>query len=429
MTNDVTTEVKNALGAFETFKTDLLPKLGKLDAFDAATFDRVQKDIGAAVEQNQKNAAELEAMKIKAAEQEKANDKLMAVLSRPGIHTGNVEEKAAELKLKRNKLFNDYARTKDGTHQLNFETYAKQNVADELELKALSVNSDPNGGYLTTPEFGGIVKTFIYESSPIRPMASTIEIGTDTLELIIDDGQASCGWVGETQARTETNTPVLSKLMITANELYAMPKISQKMLDDSIVDIEAWLAGKVAELFGRTEATAFVSGNGVGQPMGLLSYANGTDITQKQIQQVASTSANGFTYVGLVNLQASLKEEYQANATFLLQRASIANIMTIVDGMGRPIFNLTFDKNTGLESGILGRPLRFANDVPAVATNALAMIYGDIRKAYQIVDRVGMRLLRDPFTTKGYVLFYTTKRTGGSVVNFEAVKIGRVSTN
>lgn len=429
MTNDVTTEVKNALGAFETFKSDLLPKLGKLDAFDAATFDRVQKDIGAAVEQNQKNAAELEAMKIRAAEQEKANEKLMAVLSRPGINAGNVEEKSTELKLKRNKFFNDFARTKDGTHQLNFETYVKQHVSDELELKAMAVNSDPNGGYLTTPEFGGIVKTFIYESSPIRQMASTIDIGTDTLELIIDDGQAAAGWVGETQTRTETSTPVLGKLQITANELYAQPKISQKMLDDSIVDVEAWLGQKVAELFGRVEATAFVSGNGVGQPMGLLSYPNGTDITQKQIQQVPSTNAGNFTYVGLVNLQASLKEEYQANATFLLQRASIANIMTIVDGMNRPIFNLTFDKNTGLESGILGRPLRFANDVPAVATNALAMIYGDIRKAYQIVDRIGMRLLRDPFTTKGYVLFYTTKRTGGSVVNFEAVKIGKISVS
>jgi HK97 family phage major capsid protein len=433
---DITTSVETALAAFseykglvEGFKTKLGSFEGKMDAFDATKFDRIQTDIGNAIEQSQKTAAATEALNIKLAEQEKTNDKLLAVLARPGIHSGNVEERSAELKQKRNKLFNDYARVKDGTHQLNFESYVKQNVTDELEMKALAVNSDPNGGYLTTPEFGGIVKTFIYESSPIRPLASTIDIGTDTFELIIDDGQASCGWVGETQTRSETNTPVLGKLQITANELYAQPKISQKMLDDSIIDIEAWLAQKVAELFGRTEETAFVAGNGVNQPMGILSYANGTDVTQKQIQQVPTISGTSFTYLGLVNLQASLKEQYQANATFLLQRASIANIMTIVDGMGRPIFNLTFDKNTGLESGILGRPLRFANDVPAVATNALAMIYGDIRKSYQIVDRIGMRILRDPFTTKGYVLFYTTKRTGGSVVNFEALKIGRVSVS
>jgi HK97 family phage major capsid protein len=173
----------------------------------------------------------------------------------------------------------------------------------------------------------------------------------------------------------------------------------------------------------RTENTAFVAGTGVLQPKGILSYASGTVVSNQQIQQVHSTSASAFTYTGLVNLQAALKEDYQANATFLIQRATIANLLTITDGIGRPIFNMTFDKTAGLEQGIMGRPLRFGADVPAVSAGALAMIYGDFRRGYQIVDRMGIRVLRDPYSSKPNVLFYTTKRTGGAVVNFEALKL------
>jgi HK97 family phage major capsid protein len=210
------------------------------------------------------------------------------------------------------------------------------------------------------------------------------------------------------------------------NELYAQPKVSQKMLDDSFIDVEAWIAEKVSEKFGRDEATAFVSGNGVMKPKGLLSYTAGTDITQAQVQQIGSGTSGAFTYAGLVNLQASLKEPYQNNAVFLIQRASNYNLLTIVDGQSRPIFNLSYDKNAGLEPTILGKPVRFAADIPAVGANALAAIYGDVRKAYQIVDRNGIRVLRDPFTAKPHIYFYTTKRTGGAVVNFEAYVIQKL---
>jgi HK97 family phage major capsid protein len=204
------------------------------------------------------------------------------------------------------------------------------------------------------------------------------------------------------------------------------------MLDDSMIDMEGWIGQKVTDKFTRDEATAFVTGSGVNKPKGLTSYTSGTDTTQKQIEQVVTTDAANFTYDGIVNLQAKLKEAYQPNAVFLLQRASIANIMQIKDGNGQPIFNMFFagntGRNTGMQTMIMGKQIYFAADVAAIATNALAMIYGDIRRAYQIVDRAGVRILRDPFTSKPNVLFYVTKRVGGGVKNFEAIKLQKIST-
>ena len=167
------------------------------------------------------------------------------------------------------------------------------------------------------------------------------------------------------------------------------------------------------------------------QPRGLLTYTAGTDITAAQIEQVNAGSTSAFTYAGLANLQNALKEPYQANAVFLMKRASFGSIMQIVTGISgdnRPIFNMMYDKNTGLATAILGKPVMFADDVAAISSASLSAIYGDIRAAYTIVDRIGLRTLRDPYTNKPYVVFDTTKRVGGAVVNYEAVKIQKMST-
>jgi HK97 family phage major capsid protein len=277
------------------------------------------------------------------------------------------------------------------------------------------------------PEMGGVIQTRVFETSPMRQLASVMTIGSDTYEVILDNDEAFSGWVGETAARPTTNTPTLGKLTIYCNELYANPKATQKILDDAGLDMEAWLAQKVADKFARDEATAFVSGNGVNKPKGLLSYDAGTTLASQQIQQVVTGSATAFLYDGLVDLQNALKEPYQVNATFLLQRATLATILKVKQGEGVPIFNMAFEKNAGLESMLMGKPFRFAADMPSVTTNALAVAYGDIRAAYQIVDRSGIRVLRDPFTDKPNIGFYTTKRVGGGVVNFEAVKLQKIA--
>ena len=442
MSQEIITEVKNAMTAFEAFKTELAPKLGKLDAFDEKKFDGIQKTIADAIDAQQKADARAAAIEAKSKEIEEASAKLAtqnnlleekqklfeAAINRP-LAVITPEQKEKDIRKKGNKLFNAFARVKNAATQTDLAEFAQEYVKqhpDDLELKALTVSSDPNGGYLTTPEFGGIIETFVYETSPMRRLASVIEISTDTLEYVLDNDQAGYTWVGEKSARLDTYTPQLGKLLITTGEMEAMPNVSQRMLDDSFIDIEAWIAGKVASAFSRGEATAFISGDGINKPRGILTYPSGTSVASGQVQQVYSGNASGFTYTGLIALQNSLKENYQANASFLIQRASNALLLGIMDGQERPIFNMDYTRNAGLEATILGRPVYFAADMPAVATNAAAMAYGDFKQAYQIVDRKGITVLRDPYTNKPFIRFYTTKRVGGAAVNFEAYVLGVV---
>lgn len=433
MTADVVTEVKNAMTAFEAFKTELAPRLGKLDAFDEAKFNRIQDDIGRAVEQAQaekaarKAAEDALAAKQAAFEAEQKAlkgelDAVKAALNRAPAATP--EQKGEELAGLRKKAFNEFCRTDD---KLYFDQYLKRQ--DDPEVKALSVNSDPAGGYLVMPEMGGVVETKVFESSPLRQIATVTSVGsTDRYEVVVDFNEAGAGWVGETASRGETTTPDLGMVTIPVNEIYANPKATQKILDDASMDMEAWLAQKVADQFTRTEATAFVTGNGVMKPKGIMSYDAGTTISSHQVQQVNLGSTSAFTYAGFVDVQNALKEAYQPNAVWLYRRASNASAMKILDGEGRPIFNMNYDKNVGLTPTLLGKPVYFAADVAAISSAALSLAYGDFKRAYQIVDRQGVRVLRDPYSSKPYVQFYTTKRVGGGVVNFEAYIVGKSST-
>jgi HK97 family phage major capsid protein len=290
-------------------------------------------------------------------------------------------------------------------------------------MKALSVDSDPDGGYLVRPEVSSEIVKKVFESSPVRELASVQTISSDALEIIEDLDEAASGWVGERQARSETDTPQIKKIVIPAHELYANPKASQKLLDDAQVNIESWLQEKVSSKFARDEATAFVTGNGVLKPMGFLSYAAGTGFNQ--VEQVNSGDANLVTDDGLLDLQGALKEDYQANATWLLKRSTLTAIRKLKDGDDNYVWQPGIAN--GVPSLILGKPYRLANDMPAVAANALSIAYGDFKMGYQIVDRVGIRVLRDPYTAKPYILFYTTKRVGGAVKNFEAIKIQKIA--
>lgn len=423
------TKFSAAMNGFEAFKTELAPKLGKLDAIDEAKFNKISETIATAVDEGQKLTGKLKAAEDAFEAKQKALEteigELKTAFNRQPA-AGASEEKAKEQSALRKKMFNEFARS-EGENREGFGEFLKRRGSSDQEVKALSVNSDVSGGYLVMPEMGGVIQTRVFETSPMRQLASVMTIGSDTYEVILDNDEASSGWVGETTARPTTNTPTLGKLTIYCNELYANPKATQKILDDAGLDMEAWLAQKVADKFARDEATAFVSGNGVNKPKGLLSYDAGTTLASQQIQQVVTGSASTFTLDGLIDLQNSLKESYQTNAVFLIQRATNTHLMKIKDGEGHPIFNMMLDKNIGLQPTIMGKAVYFAADMPSVGANALAAAYGDIRAAYQIVDRSGIRVLRDPFTDKPNIGFYTTKRVGGGVVNFEAVKLQKIA--
>lgn len=291
----------------------------------------------------------------------------------------------------------------------------------ERELKSMSVHIDEDGGFTVAPELSSEIVKKVFLSSPIRQLASVETISSDSLEIIEDLDEAASGWVGETQARTETGTPKIKKIVIPVHELYASPKATQKLLDDSGWNIEAWLAGKVSEKFGRDEATAFITGDGILKPKGILSYAAGTGF--EQIEQVSAANAASIVGDDLIELQSALKSPYIPNATFLMHRLvkkAVRKLKNSVTG--------DYIWQPGLQSGVpdllLGSPVMDAEDMTStIATTNLTVAYGDFKQGYQIVDRIGIRVIRDVYTAKPYVVFYTTKRVGGGVKNFEAIKL------
>ena len=308
-----------------------------------------------------------------------------------------------------------------------FDTFVRkgEEVMGVDERKALSVGSDPDGGYVVYPDLSGRIVTRVFETSPMRAYASVQVISSDALEGLFDLNEASSGWVGETDSRAETNTPQLGKWRIPVFELYAKPKATQKLLDDASINMEAWLASKVAEKFARDEANAFVAGNGVNKPRGFLTYASGTTLpgTIEQFASgvngaLAATPDGGDT---LINALYGLKQQYRANATWFMNRASTRLVRKAKDSNGSYIWVPGIA--AGQPASLLGYPVAAFEDMPDPATNSLSIAVGDMREAYQIVDRLGIRTLRDPYSAKPYVEFYTTKRVGGDVVNFEAIKL------
>ena len=368
---------------------------------------------------------------------QKAQDELRAIAAKPSIVETEASRKEAEEALELKKLsliarkqFDPDAKLDASVEEFReykraFNQYLRKDAAklSPEAYKALSVGDDADGGYLVLPAMSSRIMTQIYESSPMRSLATIETISTDSLEITTDIDEAGAGWVGERETRSETTTPQIAKKSIPVHEIYAEPRATAKLLEDASVDMERWLVNKVRNKFGRTEATAFVSGNGVGKPRGFLTYSAGT--SWGQIQQVNSGSASALAPDGLIECKAALKEEYQSNATWLMRRATIGDVMKL-KANNEYIFTMVFVN--GFAANLLGHPVRFAADMDAVGANALAVAFGDWSTAYTIVDRIGISVLRDPYTTKGFVKFYTRMRVGGDVTNFEAIKIQKCST-
>lgn len=301
-------------------------------------------------------------------------------------------------------------------------------TGDASILNEMSVGSDPDGGFLVSPDMSGRVAELVYETSPIRQYANVQTISTDALEGSTDLGEAGASWVGEIETRSgNTSTPEVGEWRIPVHEQYAEPRTTQKLLDDARVDIEAWLAGKVADKFARSENTAFVTGNGVNRPRGFMTYTAGTPSASawNQIQQVVSGSAAALTKDGLIDLVYSLKSVYRLGAIFGMNRTTEREVRQLTDGQGNYLWQPDFTQTNAAR--LLGFPVVEMPDLADIAASALPIVFGNLREAYQIVDRGGITVLRDPYTTKGRVKFYTTKRVGGGVVNFEAIKIQVVS--
>jgi len=326
----------------------------------------------------------------------------------------------------------DYGHEQVAEYKAAFLRYIRKDdkVLSGDESKALSVGSDPDGGYVVYPDMSGRIVTRLFETSPVRSYASVQLISTDALEGIHDVDEAASGWVSETGARTETATPQLDVWRIPVHEQYAEPRATQKLLDDAAIDMEAWLAAKVADKLARTENTAFVSGNGIGKPRGFLDYGDFTAAGVSQIGAVEQfdTGVNGGFAASpnagdvFMDLVYGMKARYRANGVWAMNRTTLGAVRKLKDGDNNFLWQPSFQ--AGEPATLAGYAVADFEDMPDyTTTGALAIAFGDWAAGYQIVDRQGVRVLRDPYTAKPYVKLYTTKRVGGDVIDFDAIKL------
>lgn len=317
------------------------------------------------------------------------------------------------------------------TNMIEKSFFSKDTDKKELVRKDLQVQLDPDGGYWVRPEISDMIINRIFETSPVRQYASVVTINSDSLEMMIDDNEASSGgWVGETDSRPTTGTPKVGKLVIFAHELFAQPRATQKMVDDSSFNIEGWLQKKVSDRLSRDENTAFVVGNGSKKPRGFLDYpawaAQGV-YERGKIEQRISSTVGDFEADDCKNLQNDLLEFYQPKATWFMKRTTFGEVVLKKDSENRYLLDPNSFK-TGDTKILLGSQVVFMSDFPAIANDALIMAYGDLSTAYTVVDRIGIRVVRDIYTDKPYILYYTTKRVGGDVTSYDALKILQVKS-
>jgi HK97 family phage major capsid protein len=308
-------------------------------------------------------------------------------------------------------------------HRRAFQAYMRTGDSQGLKLieeKALSAGSGPDGGFLVpVPQERELLRRMAL-ISPVRSLATVREISGSQLKKAFSTTGPASGWVNETAARPQTNSQTLADLTFPAMELYAMPSATQTLLDDGAVDIEQWIADEIETVFAEREGQAFITGDGIDKPKGILGYTSVPNSSWTW-----GNVAGGFPAASpsdiLIDLAYAVKAPYRQNGTFLMSRSTQAQVRKFKDSQG----NYLWQPPVALGSGatFMNFPIVESEDMPNVAANSLSVAFGDFRRGYLVVDRMGVRVLRDPYTAKPYVLFYTTKRVGGGVQDFEAYKL------
>ena len=315
-------------------------------------------------------------------------------------------------------------------HKAAFESYVRNGETVNLralEVKAMSIGSNPDGGYLVPPEIETAIGQRLTAISPIRGIAGQRTISGNVYKKPFMTAGPAVGWVGETDARTQTATPTLDELSFPAMELYAQPAATATLLEDSVVNIDQWLAQEVEQVFAAQEGTAFVTGDGTNKPKGFLAYTtvDNASWTWGNLGYVASGAAGAFPASNpsdvLVDLIYAVNAGYRQNAAFVMNRKTQSAIRKFKDTTGGYLWQPP--AVAGGKATLMTFPVVEAEDMPDIAANSLSIAFGDFARGYLVVDRAGVSVLRDPYTAKPYVLFYTTKRVGGGVQDFDAIKL------
>jgi len=314
-----------------------------------------------------------------------------------------------------------------GEEKSAFDGYLKTGASFGLELKAGLSTASNSAGYVVPEQTERAIERRLMAGSPMREIATVRTVGAGVFRKPVSTAGVASGWVAETAARPETDPATLALLEFPSADLYANPAATQSLLDDAMIDLDEWLAAEVEDAFAAQETQAFVTGDGINKPRGFLSYdiVAEADHDWGEIGYVASGAAGAFAATSptdrLIDLVYAPKAQYRPNGRFVMNRKTVSAVRKFKDADGNYIWQPA--QRAGETASLLGYRVTEIETMPDIAADSAAIAFGDFQRGYLIVDRAGVRVLRDPYSAKPYVLFYTTKRVGGGVQNFDAIKV------
>jgi len=402
---DINSAFDDFMRSFEAFKSENNGRIDRLerrsaDVLSTEKVDRIGETLDA---------------------QKRLLDDLVLKARRPSLSTSAINERAPRSHV-------------ELEHRAAFDAYVRQGEAaglKRLEAKALSAGSSADGGYLVPQDTEFEIGRRLAEVSPIRAIAGNRQVSTTVYRKPFLITGAAVGWVGETAARAQTDSPTLAELSFPTMELYAMPAATQPLLDDSAVNIDEWLASEIETAFAEQEGAAFVSGDGTNKPKGFLAYGTVAESSWAwgSLGYVISGAAADFPASNpsdpLLDLVYAVKSGYRQNGRFVMNRRTQSEIRKMKDANGNYLWQPP--AQAGGQASLMGFPLVEAEDMPDIGAGNFPIAFGDFRRGYLVVDRMGVRVLRDPYSAKPYVLFYVTKRVGGGVQDFDAIKLLKIA--
>lgn len=383
----------------------------KFDAFKEKNDKRLE-----AVEQEKgKLAGEVETLNGKLSELDELKSALEEELKQVKRPAGGPQSKAA---------------SEHKTAFLDFMRKGKDDGLRDLERKALQVGVDEDGGYAVPEELDRTILDLLKDEVVMRQEATTITVGGANYKKLVNLGGTASGWVGETDARPDTDASKLGQIEPFMGEIYGNPQATQTMLDDAFFNVEDWINSELAIEFAEQEEIAFTSGNGTKKPKGFLAYASTLDPDKTRafgtLQHILSGAAAGVTADAIIKLVYTLRKVHRNGAKFMMNNNSLFAIRILKDSEGNYLWRPGLE--LGQPSSLAGYGVAENEQMPDIAADAKAIAFGNFKRGYTIVDRIGTRILRDPYTNKPFVGFYTTKRTGGMLADSQAIKLLQIGT-
>ncbi|ETT04835.1 TPA: phage major capsid protein [Providencia alcalifaciens] len=336
----------------------------------------------------------------------------------------NLEAELAAVKRPNGGTVNkDVAEHKSALEQ--FVRKGKEEGLADLERKAMQVGSDPDGGFAVPEELDRNIISMLRDEVVMRQECNVVTVGSPSFKRLVNQGGSNSGWVGEVDKRPETKTPKLASIEPVWGEIYGNPAVTQTMLDDAFFDVEQFITGDLAIEFAEQEEAAFTNGDGIKKPKGLLAYGSDEQADKDRdwgkLQHLLLKKPTEVTADEIMKLIYTMRKVYRSGAKFMMNNNTLFQVRTLKDAQGNYLWQPGLQ--LGQPSALLGYGIAENEQFSDVVAESTPIAFGNFKRCYTILDRMGVRMLRDPYTNKPFVHFYTTKRVGSMMVDSNAVKV------